>query len=61
MEDACHNSQQDLLNKVSHFRFDIDLDIDWRTFSQEMRNILRHAFRFSNEDINQYQNGKYIP
>jgi hypothetical protein len=32
------------------FHFDIDLDTDWRTFSQ---GVLRLAFSLSNENANQ--------
>jgi hypothetical protein len=47
MEITYHNSQQDLPYLVSHFHFDIDL--------------LRLAFKFSNQYPNQYQNGNNLP
>jgi hypothetical protein len=58
MEGPYHKSQQDLSYLVKQFHFDIDLDINWRTFLQ---GILCLVFSLSNQYLNQDQNGNDLP
>jgi hypothetical protein len=47
MEVLYHKSQQALPNNIFHFHFDIDLNIDWRTFSQSVILLLQKPMKLT--------------